>query len=636
MNPPTEQLIRDYLNRVSVAARGRLSADDRRAFLARTREFIEQNTRALGHTDSTDVLKLLAGLGDPAVLVAGERDRLAAQRTGSGDGDSARGARSAKAWRWRPARGSLADLMAARATPVSPGQGAEVPEPAPDVPLTGELQFQTRPITSRWRPGAPMGPKPPRQRRAGIPRRLQPDGAPSDGAPSEGVPPGNAREHPAAPQQVAGTVDHQSAGPPPLPPPPSAPTAEPPLPADARSRFRRPEWPLLPPRRPDAAGTVPANGQPPGGADVLFNGQARTSGAQPNQANGLSATGRVEANGTRPSEAQANGTQSNGTQSKGPQPGAIPAQRTPSDGPQSGPQPGGGPAEGPQPTGQPSQAQPPATNVDAVSSGAAPDTNLPPGSAPPGAVPAAGVSAGAVSAGAVSAGAVPAGEPSSGGVSSSDLVAGRAPGSRRLAAVARGTGWASGVRARGARAVGARGVGRGTGARARSGRAGKVGDSESGRQQGSPPAEEPLSGLWPDLGPIGAGAGRLARTVLARARRRPLEAAAVVLLGLGGLIYPPVWLMGAAVALVSKVWDFRDKWVGLAVPVFLVIVGMVADVALGGTRSGLSGYAKEAWIFGSHFSRLVAVLGAVYLAWRAERGRRSPPVAPWNKPRWFG
>ena len=136
MNPPTEQLIRDYLNRVSVAARGRRGAEDRRAFLARTRESIEQSTRARGHTDSTGVLKLLSGLGDPVVLVDRERDRLASQR------------------------------MGAAAAP--PGQAVHVPEPAPDVPLTGALQFQTRPITSRWRPGAPMVPKPPRQRRAGI------------------------------------------------------------------------------------------------------------------------------------------------------------------------------------------------------------------------------------------------------------------------------------------------------------------------------------------------------------------------------------------------------------------------------------------------------------------------------------
>jgi hypothetical protein len=622
MNPPTEQLIRDYLNRVSVAARGRLSAEDRRAFLARTREFIEQNTRALGHTDSTDVLKLLAGLGDPAVLVDRERDRLAGQRAGSGADEPASDARSTRAWRWRPGRGALADLMTARATAVPPGQEVHVPEPAQDVPLTGELQFQTRPVTSRWRPGAPMVPKPPRQRRAGIPRRLQPGGLPPD-SPD----PGNAQEHPPAGEQPAGAADQQSAGSPPVPP-------VPPLPADARPRGRRPEWPLLAARRPDTGGTAGANGQSPVGDGALPNGQAQPSGAQP-------------------SGAQPSGAQPNGTMPKGRPPGAVPAQRTPVDGPQPGPQPGapaGSSAGGELPAGQqPSETPSHPTNAGPVGSGA-PNINgtATAGAPPAGMPPAGGAPGGAASASGSGAAAddgssnskppadVPASDLPAGGVSSSDLVAGKAPGNRRLAAVARGAGWASGVRARGARVVGARGAGRSAGAPARSGRGSNAGHGESAGQPGSQSAEEQLSGLWPDLGPIGAGAGRLARTVLARARRRPLEATAVVLLGLGGLIYPPVWLMGAALALVSRVWDIRDKWVGLVVPVFLVIVGMVADVSLGGTRSGVSGYAKEAWIFGSHISRLAAVLGAVYLVWRAERGRRSPQVAPWNKPRRFG
>jgi hypothetical protein len=119
--------------------------------------------------------------------------------------------------------------------------------------------------------------------------------------------------------------------------------------------------------------------------------------------------------------------------------------------------------------------------------------------------------------------------------------------------------------------------------------------------------------------------------VAARARRHPLETTAVVLLGLGGLIFPPVWLIGAVVALTSKVWDIRDKWLGLAVPVVLVIIGMIADVSLGGSYSSLLGYLKEAWLFGGRFSRVVALLGAVYLAWRAERGRRTPTDPPWNK-----
>ena len=41
MNPPTEQLIRDYLNRLSVAARGKLGFSERQSLLDRTRARIE-------------------------------------------------------------------------------------------------------------------------------------------------------------------------------------------------------------------------------------------------------------------------------------------------------------------------------------------------------------------------------------------------------------------------------------------------------------------------------------------------------------------------------------------------------------------------------------------------------------------
>ena len=80
MSPPTEQLIRDYLNRLSVAARGQLGPDDRRALVNRTRDFIERKTGLAGPPTAVEVARLLAGLGDPAGLVQQERQRLAAVR----------------------------------------------------------------------------------------------------------------------------------------------------------------------------------------------------------------------------------------------------------------------------------------------------------------------------------------------------------------------------------------------------------------------------------------------------------------------------------------------------------------------------------------------------------------------------
>jgi hypothetical protein len=118
-------------------------------------------------------------------------------------------------------------------------------------------------------------------------------------------------------------------------------------------------------------------------------------------------------------------------------------------------------------------------------------------------------------------------------------------------------------------------------------------------------------------------------------RRRPLEGSAVVLLGLGGAIYPPVWLLGAAVALPSRVWDSRDKWLGLALPVLLTIVAAVFGLTRGGHVS--PGHAiHEGWAYAVAGSRIAAVLGASYLCWRSVYGRRPPAVPPWNRPHKVG
>jgi len=126
-------------------------------------------------------------------------------------------------------------------------------------------------------------------------------------------------------------------------------------------------------------------------------------------------------------------------------------------------------------------------------------------------------------------------------------------------------------------------------------------------------------------------AADLAGTVIGWTRRKPLEAAAAVLLGIGGAIYPPVWLLGAALALVSKVWDYRDKWAGLGMPVLLTIAGAIAGVAMARAHSSVGHHVHLGWMFANVFSRVSAVLGASYLVWRSEHGRRSPRVPPWNR-----
>jgi hypothetical protein len=134
---------------------------------------------------------------------------------------------------------------------------------------------------------------------------------------------------------------------------------------------------------------------------------------------------------------------------------------------------------------------------------------------------------------------------------------------------------------------------------------------------------------------IGSGTARVLRLTAAWARQRPLEAVAVVLVGLGGAVYPPVWLLGAAIALASRAWDARDKWLGLAIPLFAVVVGMAADVSLSGAQHSAGAYFREAWIFGSHLGRLLALLGAVYLVWRTQQPPRRQLKEPWKKQRRF-
>jgi hypothetical protein len=121
---------------------------------------------------------------------------------------------------------------------------------------------------------------------------------------------------------------------------------------------------------------------------------------------------------------------------------------------------------------------------------------------------------------------------------------------------------------------------------------------------------------------------RLFANVASAAWQQPLEATAIILLGLGGVIFPPVFVLGALVALGSKSWHYRDKWVGLVLPPLLTIIAAAAGIAVGGTSHGL----HDAWVALNIVSRVAALLGAGYLAWRMGAGRRPPPQPPWHKP----
>jgi hypothetical protein len=137
-----------------------------------------------------------------------------------------------------------------------------------------------------------------------------------------------------------------------------------------------------------------------------------------------------------------------------------------------------------------------------------------------------------------------------------------------------------------------------------------------------------------------AGAGRLARLVTEAsrmARQNPVEIIAILLLGVGGALYPPIWLLGAGVALPSKKWDIRDKLLGIVLPVLLVIFGTVIVLVLGGQQSTIMSYAHEAWVGAERISRVTAFAGAAYLLWALRRTRRKPPKQPpWRLSPRFG
>jgi len=134
----------------------------------------------------------------------------------------------------------------------------------------------------------------------------------------------------------------------------------------------------------------------------------------------------------------------------------------------------------------------------------------------------------------------------------------------------------------------------------------------------------------------GAVLGQLGRGAVAVARNHTLEVLALVLLGVGGVVYPPIWLVGAALALPSKKWDIRDKFFGITLPVVLVIIGTVLIIVFGGQRASISDYAYEAWLGAERLSRVLAAVGAIYLAWGLRRGRRQPKEPPWNVPHRLG
>ena len=122
-----------------------------------------------------------------------------------------------------------------------------------------------------------------------------------------------------------------------------------------------------------------------------------------------------------------------------------------------------------------------------------------------------------------------------------------------------------------------------------------------------------------------ANAGRLAR-------EHVLEAVAILLLGLGGLILPfPFWPIGAIVALFSRLWDAKDKSLAITGPLLVTLaLSVIAAPFVGGSGNVIVVYFHA---IGASFGLLIrvgSVLTAAYLAWRVSKGPRVK-VPPWKR-----
>jgi hypothetical protein len=132
---------------------------------------------------------------------------------------------------------------------------------------------------------------------------------------------------------------------------------------------------------------------------------------------------------------------------------------------------------------------------------------------------------------------------------------------------------------------------------------------------------------------LGSGAARLAMDAARLARQYPLESAAITLLAIGGLILPfPYWLfgglLGGILAIRSRIWNARDKWLAIVGPAVFVLVGVVLAALIIGRRGHtVTAYPHEFSLYAGTLLRVGNALCAVYLALQARRGpqRRLPP-----------
>ncbi|MGN6676939.1 MAG: hypothetical protein ACTHKL_04065 [Streptosporangiaceae bacterium] len=522
MNPPAEQLIRDYLNRLSLAAKAGLEPADRQALLDHTRARIDAECGGITNPTAAQVRRTLAGLGDPIALVGTERSRVAARKAWDKDAASdpaklpessqpvdAVQPRAKEAAAGSRASGSQRQVWP---PPVTPAIAQRLPTPPVILPpATANAQGSAVRLTTTI-PPAPAGPPvlAGSQLPAGFaaPASQASAGRPLSAGESAPMQPVSASHGPWAgppvsPGQVSGDQEASAADDSSSAASDSARTS--PGTGDSASRPgpARPASPPSPGGQPPATGTNSSRGVP---ARVT----PAASGSEPAPSGGA---GRREGSCARSN-------------------GISPRQRPP---------------------------WPASENESAVNEAARPTAER--------------------------------------GAFAADQPPVTAAGS-------------------------------------------KANDQDlPGVEFSIDPSE--LEVLPSRLAVIGGAIGRRLRRVgaalLIIAQRDRLEAIAILLLGVGGAIYQPVWLIGVFVAIASKKWDLRDKWLGLALPVLAVIIGTALEITLGARLPGYRPYLVEAWVAAGRLSRIAAVLSALYLLWRVHKyqgspTRRLPPWTPQRKP----
>jgi hypothetical protein len=533
MRPPAEQLIRDYLNRLSVAARNRLQPEDRRAFLVRTNDYIERQSGVRGTADPAEVMRILSGIGEPETVVERERARIEARR-------AEREAAAKRVVLWKPRRHGTGQDQARGSEP-------DVPQLTNNDgrPLTGEIKVTSRPITSRWRPGEALKPPPSRSGRIPKPRpgRSGPSGGTGAATPGPGPGPESA-ERPPTSAGPGGAAATGSLGPADAARSGAAGTARPGAGDAARSGAG------------DAARSGAGDGARPGAGDAARSGagDAARSGAGDAARPGSVGTGRgkpADPAGTAPPAGSAPGL-------------AGPA--------------GLAGSAGSAGLGGPAAASAASHNgVHAGSNGVAPPRQQPQSTRP-------------VLPQAPAPGTAPLAPGPGDGVPAAPRPAGRTvritPGrSLRISRVARPA-------------------------------------STRRRRQRLQPGDVTWS---------------IARRAADVGRRHRLETASVLLMIIVGVIYPYpiwlagflIWLVGAGLATMSPVWSLPDKWVGVAGPPALVIIGTATAISVRGKLATAQAYVHEALADSRFLIQIGALLGGGYLLWRLQRGRRAPSVPPW-------